>query len=95
LNSLIDDYSIELVILTLGADGSEIHKAGECYKHAALPGKVVDTVGAGDSFTSCFISHYMNDGDIAKAQAVASQLAAHVCAHSGATVGLPKKFIES
>ena len=92
LKALIEDYELELVILTLGADGSEIHKAGECFKHAAIPGEVIDTVGAGDSFTSCFITHYMNDGDIATAQAVASRLAAHVCAHSGATVGLPVAF---
>ena len=92
LNALIAAFDIELVILTLGADGSEIHQAGQCFKHAAIPGEVIDTVGAGDSFTSCFISHYMSNGDIAAAQAIASKLAAYVCAHSGATVTLPEEL---
>ncbi|MDD7986596.1 carbohydrate kinase [Lentisphaera marina] len=92
LQALIDHFNLELVILTLGADGSEIHQGEQCFKHAAIPGNVIDTVGAGDSFTSCFISHYLNDGDIASAQAIASKLAAHVCAHKGAIVKLPDEF---
>ena len=92
LNNLVKTFELELLILTLGADGSEIHKDGHSYKHAAIPGEVVDTVGAGDSFTSCFITQYLMGIDIPDAQKKASELAAHVCAHAGATVGLPDKF---
>ncbi|MDO5330056.1 MAG: 1-phosphofructokinase [Bacillota bacterium] len=56
------------VIVSLGGDGALL--VGEGISPILLPapkGKVVNTVGAGDSLVAGFIDEYMNSGNIAKA----------------------------
>ena len=48
--ALIARYGLQLVILTKGADGSEVITEDESFPQKAGKVKVVDTVGAGDSF---------------------------------------------
>jgi fructokinase len=90
LEDLQSDYNLELIILTLGADGSRIMKKGDFFDCPAAPCKIIDTVGAGDSFTACFIINYLNGVDIAPAQKLASRVASYVCEHKGATVEIPE-----
>ena len=52
--------------------------------------KIVDTVGAGDSFTAFIIINYLKGMSIHESQKKASKVAAYVCAHNGATVLIPK-----
>jgi sugar/nucleoside kinase (ribokinase family) len=47
-------------------------------------------VGAGDSFTAYFIINYLNGMSIPESQKKASNVAAYVCAHNGATVQIPE-----
>ena len=58
----------------------------------ASPCELVDTVGAGDSFTACFIINYLHGMPVEQAQKQASEVAAYVCSHSGATVELPEEL---
>ena len=48
--------------------------------------KIVDTVGAGDSFTATFIASILNGVDFREAHKMASNMASKVCGHSGAIV---------
>ena len=62
------DLGAQNVIVSLGGDGALL--VGKGLKPELLPapqGKVVNTVGAGDSLVAGFIDEYLTSGDIAKA----------------------------
>lgn len=82
--SLIDNYDLKLVILTKGAEGSEIITSGEVIPQEAGKSEIVDTVGAGDSFTAAFTVAYLRGKTLREAQKLASDTAAYVCSHKGA-----------
>ena len=82
--ALIDRYALKLVILTKGADGSEVITAADRILQPAGEPVVVDTVGAGDSFTAAFVVAYLRGESLADAQRLASDTAAYVCSCKGA-----------
>ena len=82
--ALIGRYDLRVVILTKGADGSEVITAGETIPQPAGEAKVVDTVGAGDSFTAAFVVAYLRGDSLTDAQRLASDTAAYVCSCKGA-----------
>ncbi len=83
---LVQRYGLRLLILTCGALGSYVlGEGGEVLSYLATPRvHVVDTVGAGDSFTACFLAALLRGEPIAQAHAAAVQLAAWVCTQPGA-----------
>lgn len=81
---LIDAYSLRLVILTKGAQGSVVVTSDEVFFHPAGKVQVIDTVGAGDSFTAAFVNAYLQGLPITQAQKLATDTAAIVCSHKGA-----------
>ncbi|MEA2070904.1 MAG: adenosine kinase [Asgard group archaeon] len=66
-NSILEDlleYS-SIAVLTLGEEGVLIGtREGEKYHQKAIPTKVVDTTGAGDSFCAGFLHEFLKTGDI-------------------------------
>ena len=82
--TLIDRYGLKLVILTKGPEGSEVITADEIIPQAAGEVEVVDTVGAGDSFTAAFVVALLRGDSLADAQRLASDTAAYVCSRKGA-----------
>lgn len=81
---LIDAYSLRLVILTKGAQGSVVVTSDEVFSQPAGKVQVIDTVGAGDSFTAAFVNAYLQGLPITQAQKLANDTAAIVCSHKGA-----------
>jgi len=61
--SVMKEYEIAAVVLTLGGDGAELFYDGQSY---VIPGyradKVTDTTGAGDAFWGGFLSEVLNQG---------------------------------
>ena len=55
--------NLKLIIVTLDADGSFLYDAkSQNILYSPKPiSKVVSTVGAGDSFSACFLSNYLNN----------------------------------
>lgn len=82
--SLIADYGLKLVILTRGAQGSEVVTADEVIPQAVGHVDVVDTVGAGDAFTAAFVVAYLRGDPLADAQRLATETASYVCSRKGA-----------
>lgn len=82
--ALIARYGLQLVILTKGADGSEVITEDESFSQKAGKVKVVDTVGAGDSFTAAFVVAYLRGLSLSDAQRLANETAAYVCSCKGA-----------
>lgn len=82
--ALIERYALKLVILTKGADGSVVITADEAIPQSVGEVNVVDTVGAGDSFTAAFVVAYLRGESLAEAQRLASETASYVCSCKGA-----------
>lgn len=82
--ALMARYGLRLVILTKGADGSEVITADEVIPQGTGDVEVVDTVGAGDSFTAAFVVAYLRGDSLADAQRLASETASYVCSRKGA-----------
>jgi len=82
--ALIDGFGLRLVILTRGADGSEVITTDEVIPQGVGDVDVVDTVGAGDSFTAAFVVAYLQGDSLAEAQRLASETASYVCSRKGA-----------
>ena len=89
IGQIISDFNLELAILTLGPKGSRIITSNTVSECPSTKCEIIDTVGAGDSFTAFFIINYLNGMSIPESQKKASNVAAYVCAHNGATVQIP------
>ncbi len=88
---LMERYSLRLLILTCGAIGSYVlGQGGDILSYRATPVvHVVDTVGAGDSFTATFIAGLLRGLSVPEAHAAAVRVAACVCTQPGAMPEIP------
>lgn len=81
---LIRRYDLQMVILTCGTKGSYVFSEQE---ESFLPTpkvEVVDTVGAGDSFTGAFVALLLQGKSIREAHETAVKVSAFVCTQAGA-----------
>lgn len=81
---LREKFDIDTFIYTCGEKGSDIFYKGE---HSFVPTpkvNVVDTVGAGDSFTATFIALTVQGVDFRIAHQTAAEVAGYVCTQHGA-----------
>lgn len=81
---LLKKYNLRYMILTCGTNGSFIF---DKEFHSFLPTPkvaVVDTVGAGDSFTAAFCASILNGNSIEQSHRNAVNLSAMVCTQNGA-----------
>lgn len=78
-------YDIKIIILTCGTAGSYVYSKDGAVSFQETPTvDVVDTVGAGDSFTAAFVVSLLNGDTITEAHSKATAVAAATCTHSGA-----------
>lgn len=93
---LANTFSLRLVALTRGANGSLLYqKQEEEGRWSDCPSrlvKVVDTVGAGDSFTAALVLGLLRRMDLDEINNIANEVARYVCSHAGATPSLPIEF---
>jgi len=93
---LAHTFSLRWVALTRGANGSllyqEINDEVRWSDCPSRPVKVVDTVGAGDSFTAAMVLGLLQKMDLDEINTIANEVARYVCSEPGATPALPIEF---
>jgi fructokinase len=96
IGQLAQTFSLRLVALTRGPNGSLLYQKdndevrwSDC---PSRPVKVVDTVGAGDSFTAAMVLGLLRKMDLDEINTIANEVARYVCSQPGATPALPIEF---
>ena len=85
VRQLIEKYALKYLVYTHGADFSEVYSATGEYSHVPTPKvRVVDTVGAGDSFTAVFVTSILQGLSMAESHVRAVEVSAYVCTQNGA-----------
>ena len=93
LHQLRDMFNLRMIAYTRGSDGSVLVSADEVDDSPGLPVKVVDTVGAGDSFTAALCMGLLRGWPLKKVNAFANEVAVFVCSQKGATPVLPGRLV--
>lgn len=83
-NWFMENYNLRMVVLTAGADYSTVYTPDEVSTLPTPKVDVVDTVGAGDAFTSALVMSLLKGQSLKEAHENAVKIAAFVCSHKGA-----------
>ncbi len=89
---LREQYDVSGIILTCGAEGSEVRYKGKCSQMTPPKIKLKDTIGAGDSFDAAFGAALVSGASFDEAHALANDVSAYVCSKAGAMVSLDPSF---
>jgi fructokinase len=81
---LIERYGLKMVVVTCGEKGSLVVTKNEVSKLETPKVEVVDTVGAGDSFTAALCVGLLRGKEIREVHRKAVEVAAFVCKNAGA-----------
>jgi len=95
MESLARIFGLKVVALTRGANGSLLYQDLEDTRWSdcvSVPVEVVDTVGAGDSFTAALVLGLLTKMHLDEINAVANAVARYVCSQAGATPEFPLEF---
>ena len=91
---LLAKYNLKMLILTCGTNGSYVFAPGVVSFQETPKVSVVDTVGAGDSFTATFTAAILAGKPMVEAHKLAVEVSAYVCTQSGAMPELPQALKE-
>lgn len=89
---MIRVYDLQMVVLTCGNQGSYVITEDKIYFQSTPSVIVVDTVGAGDSFTGAFCAAILAGKSIEEAHKLGVEVSAYVCTQSGAMPEYPEKL---
>ena len=89
---LLDEYGLQLLVLTRGAHGSVLHGPNGRSEHPGFPAKVADTVGAGDAFTAAVVMGLLRSLELETINEHANRVASYVCSQPGAMPKLPEEL---
>jgi ribokinase len=86
------EQGVGAVVLTLGADGAQVHRAdGSTRDQTSMPVQVVDTTGAGDAFNGALAWRLAGGDDLDEAIPWATAAGALACRGVGARTSLPDR----
>ncbi len=80
------------LVITDGEHGAYLTARGAVWHAAVMPGKAINTTGAGDAFGSAFTSGLMREGDLDAALKMAALNSHGVVTHMGATAGILESY---
>lgn len=90
LKTLRARFDLDCVVMTRGSEGALMVSAEDAIDQPGMPTTVVDTVGAGDSFTAAFVLGLLRGEPHQATLLRACEIASAVCAQSGAVPTLIK-----
>lgn len=93
VEALAGRFGLEVIALTLGASGSLLYRGGRWAREPARSVAVIDSVGAGDSFTAALVLGLLLDLPTEVLLVHAADVAAFVCTKAGATPELPAELV--
>lgn len=82
-------YDLKLGVLTRGGEGSLIVSEDGFSDIPGVSAQVVDTIGAGDSFTAAMTLAYLHGRSLDEINLYATKVAAYVCGQAGAMPDMP------
>jgi len=83
---LLDQFSIELIAITRGAQGSLlVSPAATAVEHPGFQVEVTDTIGAGDAFLAALVHFYLRRAPLQLISEAANRMGAWVATQAGAT----------
>lgn len=85
-HKLLSDYNLDLLSITLGADGSTLLSKDNSVTYQKEAENVVNTVGAGDAFSAMLTIGYLSGWNLDKTIKTASEFAADICGIEGAVL---------
>lgn len=91
---LMGRYDLKMLILTCGVNGSYVFTPGHVSFVETPHVSVVDTVGAGDSFTATFVAAILRGMSVPQAHQLAVKVSAYVCTQAGPMPTLPSELTE-
>lgn len=89
ISEKIHQLGPKVVVIKQGALGASAFDGHNYFYCEPIKVQAVDTVGAGDAFTSAFIAYYLESSDVEHALKKAVVSGALVCTHPGDWQGLP------
>jgi fructokinase len=84
LRELLAQNHLDLIVLTRGAAGALLVTPDRAIDQPGIPATVVDTVGAGDSFTAALTLGMLRGDALTDIARTACEVASRVCSHAGA-----------
>lgn len=91
LQQLLKSENLDCAVMTCGADGAVLVRPDQVIRQPGIPTTVVDTVGAGDSFTAAFLIGLLQGQPDHQNLEHACSVAAAVCSHHGA---VPQRTVD-
>lgn len=85
----LKEKTLGIVVMTMGEYGSMVYDGETMYKGKALPVEVVDTLGAGDSYISAFLSSRLHGKNIPDSIEAGHIAATEICKRLGGWGGEP------
>lgn len=93
MRQLMEQFSLHLVVLTRGNNGSLLMSPEGISDHAGYSARIVDTIGAGDSFTAATVLGLLKGYTLDQINDQANRIAAYVCSCKGAMPVLPEELV--
>jgi fructokinase len=86
LRTILAKFSLQLVALTTGENGSTLLSQVKEFRHPGYRVTAIDTVGAGDAFTAALVHGLLSGLELEEINDFANKLASFVCTKKGAWV---------
>jgi fructokinase len=92
ISELAGRYELQAVAFTRGRNGSLLFADGHWSDHPGIRAQVIDTVGAGDSFTAAMALGLLAGWELEQINDSSNRVAAYVCSCAGAMPPLPENL---
>jgi len=92
LNELSRKYSLRLIALTKGMEGSILYSEGRISKHEGYRINLEDTVGAGDAFVAALVTGLLRGYELDDLNNKANCVASYICSKHGGTPSLTNEI---